>query len=365
MKILLVKRDKIGDMLLTTAVLAWLRRALPEAEIHVLANDYNSWVLTGNQDVDRLWSVPRVRARGGFAPRDLWRTLWMLWRLRRLRFDWVLVGNGEESPRAIKRGLSVRGRQTVAYCTEPSRWPGLSHALPTPDDLHETQRLARLAVPMGLQPPPQLPVPHYVLPAAGRAFAATWLAAHGLTAGGYMVLGLGARRAKKQPSTRQVLDWSAHVAQRWGLKTVFMWTPGKGDDPNYPGDDDVAEPVLAAASPHIVPFRGPLAEAIALIWQARLSLFPDSGLMHFAAASPGGVLGFFAERDASPSPVQWAPVGPRARWLEAPQRVADLDDGQVLAAIDSLIESFAAAPAGDGPSATQDLGAEPAAVAYK
>lgn len=340
LKILVVKRDKIGDMLLTTAVLGWLRRMLPEAEIHVLANDYNSWVLTGNPDVDRIWSVPRVRARGGLGAANVWRTLWMLWRLRRIRFDWVLVGNGEESPRAIKRGLSVRGERTVAYSATPARWPGLTDALPPPNDLHETQRIANLALPMGLPPPKQLPAPCYVLPASGQAFASAWLAGHRLAPFGYMVLGLGARRAKKQASTRQVLDWSAHAAQRWGLKTVFIWTPGKSDDPNYPGDDDVAEPVLAAASPHIIPFRGPLHEAIALIWQARLSLFPDSGLMHFAAASPGGVLGFFAERDASPSPVQWAPVGPRARWLEAAHRVADLGDDQVFAQLDELIAAF-------------------------
>jgi ADP-heptose:LPS heptosyltransferase len=340
LKILVVKRDKIGDMLLTTAVLGWLRQELPDAEIHVLANDYNSWVLAGNADVDRVWSVPRVRSRGGFAPGDLWRTLWMLWRLRWMHFDWVLVGNGEESPRAIKRGLSVHGKHTVAYCTVPERWPDLAHALPIPDDLHETQRLAHLAISIGLQPPSQLPAPRYVLPAAGQAFAASWLANHGLAPFGYIVLGLGARRAKKQPSTRQVLDWSAHVAQRWGLKTVFIWTPGKSDDTSYPGDDDVDEPVLAAASPHIIPFRGPLHEAIALIWQARSSLFPDSGLMHFAAASPGGVLGFFAERDASPSPIQWAPVGPRSHWVEAKHQVAELGDDQVLAPLDGLIASF-------------------------
>ena len=39
-KILILKRDKIGDMLLTTPMLSLLRQALPDAEIHLLANDY-------------------------------------------------------------------------------------------------------------------------------------------------------------------------------------------------------------------------------------------------------------------------------------------------------------------------------------
>ena len=62
----------------------------------------------------------------------------------------------------------------------------------------------------------------------------------------------------------------------------------------------------------------------------RLDWFPDSGLMHFAAASPGGVLGFFAETDVSPSPIHWAPRGEQADFLEAEKSVSDLPDELVL-----------------------------------
>ena len=43
------------------------------------------------------------------------------------------------------------------------------------------------------------------LPANAAAFAHGWLANQGLHASGYVVLGLGARRPKKQPSVEQVL----------------------------------------------------------------------------------------------------------------------------------------------------------------
>jgi len=337
MKILIVKRDKLGDMLLTTPMLAWLRQAVPDAELHVLANDYNAWVIDGNPHADRVWVLPRVRHAGKLRIGAALQTARLLWQLRRQKFDWVLVGNGEESPRAIERGLSVHGVHTVSYSKRPMDWPRLSHPLPLPYDMHESRRLAMLATPMGLVIPADLPAPHYVLPQEGRNFAAAWLAQHGLSAGGYVVLGLGARRAKKQPSTTQVLEWSAQIAERWGLKTVFMWTPGASDNPLYPGDDEVAEPVLAANSSNIVPFRGPLKEAIALVWHARTSLFPDSGLMHFAAASPGGVLGFFAETDVSPAPSQWGPIGPRARWLDAKRSVSELDSEQVLNLLAELV----------------------------
>ncbi|MEC5385512.1 glycosyltransferase family 9 protein [Uliginosibacterium sp. H3] len=338
MKILIVKRDKLGDLLLTTPMLAWLKQAVPQAELHVLANDYNAWVIDGNPHADKVWVLPRVRHAGKLRIGAALQTARMLWQMRREKFDWVLVGNGEESPRAIERGLSVRGAHTVSYCKQAKDWPRLTHALPQPQDMHESRRLANLATPLGLQVPAELPAPLYLLPQSGRDFATSWLAQQGFSAGGYVVLGLGARRAKKQPSTAQVLEWSEQIAQRWGLKTVFMWTPGASDNPLYPGDDEVAEPVLAANSPNIVPFRGPLKEAIALVWHARASLFPDSGLMHFAAASPGGVLGFFAETDISPSPSQWGPIGPKAQYLEAEKSVADLSTDAVFAKLTQLIE---------------------------
>jgi ADP-heptose:LPS heptosyltransferase len=134
-----------------------------------------------------------------------------------------------------------------------------------------------------------------------------------------------------------VLAWSGAWKARKGLDTVFMWTPGKPDDPRYPGDDAVAQPVLDARAPHIHPHRGPLAEALGLIWSARTSVFPDSGLMQFAAASPGGVLGLFAESDLSPAPAQWAPRGPRAEWLDASKSVSELPDGAVQERLERLL----------------------------
>jgi hypothetical protein len=59
--------------------------------------------------------------------------------------------------------------------------------------------------------------------------------------------------------------------------------------------------------------------------------------MHFAAASPGGVLGLFAESDVSPAPSQWAPVGPRAQWLEADKAVTELPDAAVYGRLEKLL----------------------------
>ena len=64
MRILVVKRDKLGDLLLTTPVLAHLAAARPEVELHLLANDYNAWVVAGHPALARVWVYPRVKHGG-------------------------------------------------------------------------------------------------------------------------------------------------------------------------------------------------------------------------------------------------------------------------------------------------------------
>lgn len=339
MKILILKRDKLGDMLLATPMLAHLRQQLPEARIEVLANTYNAWVLDGNPDIDKVWAYQKVKENGKIHWKAALAQVNQVLTLRRQQYDWVIVANGDFSHRAIKRARWLGGKRMVSYVVPGKRQSCLTDPLLLPDGVHESRRMLELLRPLGITAPEISPPLRYTPPASELESARAWLAERQLAPGGYVTLGLGARRAKRQPTAEQVTRWTRHFYEEWGLQTVFMWTPGKSNNPLYPGDDEIAQPVLDAGLPWLHPFRGPLKPALGLIWQGRSSLFPDSGLMHFAAASPGGVLGFFAEIEASPPPSQWSPIGPRALWLEASKTLADLDDNAVFAAFEPLARS--------------------------
>jgi len=337
-RVLIVKRDKLGDLLLTTPLLARLAAARPDAEIHLLANDYNAWVARDHPAVHRTWTYPRVRDGGRLRVGAALAHLPIAWRLRRQRFDVAVVMGGDESPRGIRRAIGTGAARVIAYAHDAARYGArLTDPLPVPSDGHEIERMLALLAPLHVPQHPVTDSPAFGLPAASRAFALHWLAGRGLVPGGYVIVGLGARRAKKQPDTGQVLRWSRHLHDVHGLSTVFTWTPGPRDAPGYPGDDAIAAPVLAERLPHLHPFRGSIGEAVALLWHARTSVLPDSGLMHFAAASPGGVLGLFADpEDGSPA-ARWAPRGARAHYLEAPRAIADVGDATILAALDPLL----------------------------
>jgi heptosyltransferase-3 len=344
-RVLIVKRDKLGDLLLTTPVLRHLSQARPDAEIHLLANDYNAWVARGHPALARTWTYPRVRDAGRLRPFAALAQIPLMLDLRRQRFDVALVMGGEESPRGILRAWVAGARRTVAYVADSGRPRGLTDPLAVPRNGHEVDRMIALLAPLGIAPPAQALPPEYALPAGAGAIAQAWLAARGLAPDGYVVLGLGARRTKKQPDARQIVRWSTHWKREHGLDTVFMWTPGPRDAGRYPGDDDLAAPVLEQRLPHLHPFRGPVPEALGLIYHARTSVIPDSGLMHFAAASPGGVLGLFADPEDSAPAARWAPRGVRALHVEAPRRVSDLPDDVVLEVLRPLLDRSGFLPA--------------------
>lgn len=331
MKILLVKRDKIGDMLLATPTLTHLRRVLPKARIDVLANDYNAWVVRDHPAVDRIWVYGRTRDAGRLRWSAVIGQLRQLLTLRHEHYDVAIAAGGEESPRAILRTLLTGAERTVAYASAAShyRWR-LTDALPPPHEGHEVERVLALLAALGLPPPQTAPLPEVLIPASWNAEAQAWLARAGLAASQYVVVGLSARDAAKQPSKAQVLRWAEWLYQNWGLATALHYIADDARTPRYPGSATLAKEILASAPSYVLPIPDGLASAIGVIGLARTSIVPDSGLMHFAAASPGGVIALFADTATLASPSRWGPRGPKASVLVAARRIADLDDDAVL-----------------------------------
>jgi ADP-heptose:LPS heptosyltransferase len=338
MRVLIVKRDKLGDLLLATAVFAHLKATRPDIDIHLLANDYNAWVVRDDPTLSRIWVYRRVKHAGRVRPAALFTQVPLAWKLWRAAFDWAIAMGGEESPRAVRRAMATGARRVVAYVRDPAAYGRrLTDPQATPAHGHEITRMLSLLEPLGIAPPVNAPVPVYRRPPEGDAFARRWLAQRGLVRGRYIVLAIGARFVQKKPTIDQILRWTAAFRQRWELPTVFLWTPGKADSAFYPGDDDVAARLMAHGLPFVHPHRGTLSEALALIGNAKTSIMPDSGLMHFAAASGGGVVGLFADPAETGAAERWGPVGPRARFLQAPRAVAELSDESVMEALEPLV----------------------------
>ena len=347
MKIVILKRDKVGDMLLVTPMLEHLRTSLPHAEIHMLANDYNAWVLEGNPNIDRLWIYPRVRHGASVRPWAVWEQIKQVWQLRRERFDFAVAAGGVISPRAVERIGRLNAKRTIAYAgvskdnknADAALFARLTDPMPYNRALHEVESNLHLLTPLGVSAPTRTIYPQYALRDPWLAEGRAWVARQGLTPGKFVVIGLNARRVKRKPTTDQILAWSRHFKQTLGLDSVLIWQPGAADDRVYPGDDEIVAPFIQHLPPYLKPFRNPadVRAAMGVLWHAATSIFPDGGIAHLASVSPGGVLALFAETDVSPHPDNWRPYARKGAFLEAPKTVAEISNEQVFEKVDWLL----------------------------
>lgn len=330
LKILVVKRDKLGDLLLTTPLIELLARQLPDAQIDVWATGFTTFLVEGHPCVNRVWPIQKEISLGFSGIKQVLAMLVQLQKIRAQHYDWVISASGEPSPRSVRRARWAGGARLVAYVSglgTNMTLSGVTHGLASlPAGIHESIRLAKLAEPIARRSlnPQEVPPPSLHLSPRINERGLQYMRRMGLHPGRFVVLGLGARKGKRQPTVRQVLSWARYLGDR-GYQCVLSYTPGQSIDPGYPSDEHLAREILSE-NPEITPLCGPIQEAVAVTYQAAFSVIPDSGLMHIAAASPGGVIGLFADPGHSPSPDQWGPRGERCEVIVAPQRISDLPD---------------------------------------
>src|SRR5262249_54290034 len=111
-RILVLRPRALGDVLLATPALRALKRAYPDAALHVAVDDALLPLLRANPHVDRIWPRPRRRQRrlGAWVP--------IYTGLARTGFDWAMDFHG--SPRTaflawctrapLRAGYDLRGR---------------------------------------------------------------------------------------------------------------------------------------------------------------------------------------------------------------------------------------------------------------
>jgi len=329
-KILILKRDKLGDMLLTTPMLQLLRKHYPYAEIHILTSNYAAWVAESFPFVDKVWSYQKVRLKNSISITAITKQIYIFFRLRRIKFDWGIAAGGEYSHRAVRRLLWAGADKNISYSTNNSF--KISHPFIEPKTGHEALRISKLLLPLNIRIPREpsfLPDVYYKPTQDIFKSSHKYLREHNLIKNKYIIIGLGARRKKKQLSPDQVHSIANYFLNHHNLNTVLMWTPGKSEDPNYPNDEKTANKILSINN-NIIPFCGPIKQSVGIIWDAKFSIFPDSGLMHFAACSPGGGLGLFAEVDISPHPNQWGPLGSNSSYLTAEISISKTSTDKIL-----------------------------------
>lgn len=328
-RILVIRRDNIGDLLCTTPLLAALRRRFPAARIAVLANSYSSPVLAGNPDVDEVLDYDKGKHLASFREKvsALWRRLTLIRRLRREKWDFAILASSGFQASAFRFARLARPDRVLGYAAAEGDSPLV---LPQVHGVHEVEAAYALLAPLGIEGPP--PAMRLVPDAALCAKAGARIPSG---RGPLVGLHLSARK----PSQRWPAERFAELARRLhascGARFLLFWAPGSETNPLHPGDDEKAAVLLAALDglPVVpVPTRR-LPELIAGLSLCDRVVCSDGGAMHIAAALGKPIVCFFGNSDA----VRWHPWGVPYVLLQKESRdVGDVSVDEAVAAFERL-----------------------------
>ena len=265
-RVLYLRYDRIGDMILTTGVLRALKQAQPTLEIDVLASPANAAILRGNG---------HVRSVLVFDRRRLWTYPPLLMRLRRARYDAVLDGMVLEPSLTsllimLAAGapyrIGVGGRRNEAAYTVP--------VTGAPADAQAVMHSAALVAPFGVRPSTDLR-PELTLSGAERAAAEReWAGVSATSAGQRVLVNISAGQAYRRWPEDRYAAAVRHLLRRDPRPAVIvMAAPADGEQARR-----IAEAGGAAA-------RTPaLRDALALVATADLVFTPDTSISHAASA---------------------------------------------------------------------------------
>ena len=311
-RILIIRRDNIGDLACTTPLLAGLRAQLPRAWLAALVTTYNAEVIARSPALDEIFVYEKLKHRSGGLISHLRSRLGQLSRLRRQQLDCVLVP--APSPQSLKLARSLGPGQVLAA---PTTFPAA---------MHEVERVFALGRSLGVAGSPG-PLAIFPDPERQRELVQQ------IGSGPFVAIHISARRPAQQWPPDRYAALAAQLSKLSGV--MLLWAPGSKDNSRHPGDDEVAQRVLKLAkSPSVVPVATPdLKTLIAALSLAGRVVCPDGGAMHLAAALGKPVVALFGD-----SPVnRWRPWGVPYRVVRPESRdLADLPLEPVLDAFQAL-----------------------------
>ena len=341
-KILVIRRDNIGDLACTTPAIAALRKHYPNAEIAALVNSYNAEVLRGNPSLDHIFIYQKLKHAGSLASRfkAVSDRLKLIAKLRRWKPDVTILAKASYERHGINFARRFGAKNIIGYVPDDlSQAKGLPDIrLPTPDftTLHEVEAVNGLLKPLGIE---DALGPLQIFP---DAKAVAKLSQKLPPANKRIALHISAREPERRWGIENFIALSEHILQTQPETQILLfWSPGKADDPHHPGDDEAAEQLMQCVqSDRLVPMPTQnLTELIAALSLCDLFIGTDGGAMHLAVGLNKKVLALFENLPQKLN--HWYPWQVNNRVIHSQDasrpEIANLSQEQVLEQLGYLI----------------------------
>ncbi len=299
-RILIIRTDRIGDVVLSTPVIRNLRVAYPHSYLGMMVRPEHRELVEGNPALNTVILYDKS------GTEKSWRgNLAFARKLREHRFDTAIILHSTNRVILVSWLAGIRRR--VGYAR---RLGGLlTHRIPyikKEGSRHELEYNSELLRLIGIDPKERaLFVP--TTPAQEMKVAA-FLKEQGMEGQPFVVLHPGASCPSKRWPARHFAAVGDELAKRSGAKVVVL---------SGPGEEQYGRQVIAAMKQKAVPALGVLSlgETACLLKKARCLVSNDSGPVHLAGAVGAPVVSIFGRWGGGLSPARWGPTGPRSMAL--------------------------------------------------
>lgn len=311
-RILVIRRRAVGDLVVSMAVPAALRRRWPDARIDLLADRGPHAAAEGSPHVDEVVVYDR-RAHNEAA---WWRQPRLAWRwlrgLRERHYDLVLDLMG--TPQTAAWTWATRAPLRVGRRRRWRSWAYNQLVEPPAAPRFAGEVFLDWVRALGIDPGPWEPVPLVLEPGQLEAASA---AAHALRPGDGPLVAL-VPGALHRPASAWPLEHFGELARALavaGARVLVAWGPGE-----EPRRDSVLR-LAGGAAAALPPTQ--LRELAAWLAACDLVITTDTGPKHIAVAMGTPILGLYG----STNPEGWHPPGEahRALFEEVPCRPCDLE----------------------------------------
>ncbi len=295
--ILIIRTDRMGDVVLTTPVFKALRKAYPEARISALVTPSTYDLVNGNPYVDEVFIDDRKGAH-----KDLFGFLQLAHDIRERQFDAAFIFHTKRryNLACYAAGVPIRvgykNNKFGILLTHPvidTRHRGLQH---------EAQYCLDVLAALGIEDQGL----DLFVPAQKEAevWAAQWFEENHLKPNDVIAIHPSASDPTKCWPTKSFADLIQSLSQRYQLKVVLV-----GGKESVPLAGEIMR--LCAAPVLDMSGRTNLAQTVALLRRCRLLISNDSGPVHVAAATGIHVISLFLRNQPGINPERWKPLGPR------------------------------------------------------
>lgn len=293
-KVLFVRLDSLGDLVLTTPCFRAIKRRYPDARVDVVVQPSAAPLAESDPHVDRVFMLD-APWRGRWRRGAVRAVLAVLQQLRRQRYDYVIIPRRDLDDAVFARLCG--GRRTMGFFAQRTR-SLLTDSLPYAAERHIVENHLRLTALLGCDADGLLPAVHCT---SGDMEHIEALLGQGSDA--RMLVGVApfASSERKTLSSGRAAALIDALWQTVGASIVLL---------GGPGDRARADMVLGRTTAPVVDLVGgtDLPELCDVLRRCHLLVCVDSGPMHLAAALGVPTVALFGGED----PVTWGPYGAAA-----------------------------------------------------